>query len=103
MRHSILVASLEATLGSVREKPNDLAAQRLQPLALVFLAAVALDGLLLPVSGAEQLNALRSKRHPTHDLAQRRVLSWTGPRGAFRVRQKQVPQPGSARPGLQLL
>jgi hypothetical protein len=57
MRASMLVASDEATAGSVIAKAAaDLAGQqRLEPALLVLGAAVAHQHSMLPVSGAEQL------------------------------------------------
>jgi hypothetical protein len=58
---------------------------------------------MLPVSGAEQLNTSLDQGTAAHDLGERRVFQVGKAGAALRMRQEQVPQPGRARLGLQLL
>jgi hypothetical protein len=91
-------------LGHEKRRAHFAAQERLEPAALLLLAAVALDGFHVAGVGRRAVEHFRGKRHPAHDLAQRRVLEvGQSFRGALGMRQEQVPQPGGARLGLEFL
>ena len=95
MLHWMLVASDEAhgRLGHQEGRADLATQQRLQPLVLLRLGAVALDG--LHVAGVRRIAVedLGRPHHPAHLLAQRRVVQVRQAFGrAVAVRQEQVPQ-----------
>ena len=88
-----------------QEGRADLAAQeRVEPLALVVLSAVTLDGFHIAGIRRRAVEHLRRPCDAAHDLAQRRVLQVRQALGhPLGVRQEKVPQARCARLGLQLL
>ena len=66
--------------------------QRLQPLLLLRLVAVELQGLHVAGVGRRAVEHFRGHRRAAHDLAQRRVLEVGEARAARRMRQEEVPQ-----------
>ncbi len=104
MLHSILVASDDATAGSVMRN-----AERISPassgcshLILVGLGAVALDGLHVARVRRRAVEHFGRPGHAPHDLAQRSVFEIRQAfRRARRMGQEQVPQAGGTRLDLQ--
>ena len=77
--------------------------QRRQPALLVRLGAVAVDGLHVARIGGGAVEHLGRPGDAAHDLGQRGVFQVGQPGAEVAFRQEQVPQPGGARLGLQLL
>mmetsp|Transcript_8030 Transcript_8030/g.15497 ORF Transcript_8030/g.15497 Transcript_8030/m.15497 type:complete len:498 (+) Transcript_8030:657-2150(+) len=98
------VAGRHGRLGH-QEGRADLAAQQgLQPAVLQRLAGIALQRLHVAGVGRRAVEDLGRPEHPAHDLAQRRVFEVAQALGrAAGLGQKQVPQPGGARLGLEFL
>ncbi len=83
------------------ERRADLAAQqRVEPLLLLVLAAVALDGLHVAGVGRGAVEDLRREADPAHHLAQGGVLEIREAGSAVAVGQEQIPEPRL--PGLRL-
>ena len=108
MRVSMLVASDEATSGSLIAKHDRIApassgsSQRSRCIAV----AKKLQQLDVAAVGRAAVEYLGRPRHPTHDLAERRVVEVGEARAGLIVaqpRQEQVPEPECARLLLQRL
>src|SRR5262245_39282622 len=85
------------------ERRADLALeQRLEPLLLLCLGAVALDRLHVAGIRRRAVERLGSDGRAAHDLAERRVLEVGEPRAALALRQEEIPEAALARIGLQL-
>ena len=77
--------------------------QRLQPPVLLLLRRVAHQRFHVAGIGGRAVERLRRDRRAPHDLAQGRVFEIGQAGAVFALGQEQVPQPGGARLGLQLL
>jgi hypothetical protein len=101
---SMLVASEEATRLGHGEAGTDLSGEQgSEPLFLLLLAAVELEGLHVAGIGCRAIEHLRRHRRAAHDLAQRRVFEVAEARAARRMRQEEVPQAFELRLALERL
>src|SRR5579875_1571052 len=86
-----------------RESRADLAAQeRLEPPFLLLLVAVANEGFHVARVGRIAIERFRRDMRTAHDLAYRRVLGVAEACAVLAFRQKEIPQPRSARFGFHL-
>ena len=105
MRHWMLVASEDATSGSVMQNAERISpsSSGVEPAALLLLRPVALERLHVAGVGRRAVEHLGRPVHPPHDLGERRVFEVGQPRRALRMREGQVPEPLLARARLELL
>ena len=101
----MLVASLDATAGSVMAKPERISPSSSGASQRSFCSSRAVAHQHLGVAGVGRaaVEDLGREEAAAHDLGQRRVVAVVEAGAVLAVGQEEVPQPGGLRLGLQLL